>query len=101
MATILSDIREDHKPDSTTADQTSAAMQVHQQLENAVNFEGSSDEKKAKALLATLGIDYDAITKEQFVNLIEVLKLSKHMNSPISQRGKMTMTHGNRKRNKR
>ena len=101
MATILSDIREDHKADSTTADQTSAAMQVHQQLENAVNFEGSSDEKKAKALLATLGIDYDAITKEQFVNLIEVLKLSKHMNSPISQRGKMTMTHGNRKRKKR
>ena len=68
MATILSDIREDHKADSTTADQTSVAMQVHQQLENAVNFEGSSDEKKAKALLATLGIDYDAITKEQFVN---------------------------------
>ena len=101
MATILSDIREDHKADSTTADQTSAAMQVHQQLENAVNVEGSSDEKKAKALLATLGIDYDAITKEQFVNLIEVLKLSKHMNSPISQRGKMTMTHGNRKRKKR
>ena len=101
MATILSDIRDDHKADSTTADQTSAAMQVHQQLENAVNFEGSSDEKKAKALLATLGIDYDAITKEQFVNLIEVLKLSKHMNSPISQRGKMTMTHGNRKRKKR
>ena len=27
-------------------------------------------------------------TMEQFANLIEVLKLSKHMNSPISQRGK-------------
>ena len=52
-----------------------AAAQVHQQLENAVNFEGSSEEKKAKALLATLGIDYDAITMEQFINLIDVLKL--------------------------
>ena len=51
MAAILHDIREDHKADSTTADQTSVAAQVHQQLENAVNFEGSSDEKKAKALL--------------------------------------------------
>lgn len=101
MAAILNDIREDHKADSTTADQTSAAAQVHQQLENAVNFEGSSDEKKAKALLATFGIDYDAITKEQFVNLIEVLKLSKHMNSPISQRGKTAMPHGNGKRKKR
>ena len=101
MAAILHDIREAHKADSTTADQTSAAAQVHQQLESAVNFEGSSDEKKAKALLATLGIDYDAITMEQFVNLIDVLKLSKHMNSPISQRGKATMPHGKGKRKKR
>ena len=101
MAAILHDIRDAHKTDSTTADQTSAAAQVHQQLENAANFEGSSEEKKAKALLATLGIDYDAITMEQFVNLIEVLKLSKHMNSPISQRGKTTMTHGKGKRKKR
>ena len=101
MAAILHDIKDAHKIDSTTADQTSAAAQLHQQLENAVNFEGSSEEKKAKALLATLGIDYDAITKEQFVNLIDVLKLSKHMNSPISQRGKTTMTHGKGKRKKR
>ena len=101
IAAILHDIRDAHKTDSTTADQTSAAAQVHQQLENAVNFEGSSEEKKAKALIATLGIDYDAITMEQFVNLIEVLKLSKHMNSPISQRGKTTMTHGKGKRKKR
>ena len=101
MAAILHDIRDAHKTDSTTADQTSAAAQVHQQLENAVNFEGSSEEKKAKALLTTLGIDYDAITMEQFVNLIDVLRLSKHMNSPISQRGKTTMTHGKGKRKKR
>lgn len=101
MAAILHDIRDAHKTDSTTADQTSAATQVHQQLENAVNFEGSSEEKKAKALLTTLGIDYDAITMEQFVNLIDVLRLSKHMNSPISQRGKTTMTHGKGKRKKR
>lgn len=101
IAAILHDIRDAHKTDSTTADQTSAAAQVHQQLESAANFEGSSEEKKAKALLATLGIDYDAITMEQFVNLVEVLKLSKHMNSPISQRGKTTMTHGKGKRKKR
>ena len=101
MAAILHDIRDAHKTDSTTADQKSAAAQVHQQLENAVNFEGSSEEKKAKALLTTLGIDYDAITMEQFVNLIDVLRLSKHMNSPISQRGKTTMTHGKGKRKKR
>ena len=49
----------------------------------------------------SLGIDYDALTKEQFANLIEVLKLSKHMNSPISQRGKGSMTHGKGKRKRK
>ena len=98
---ILRDIREQHRPDTMTADEASLAATMQGQLQDAMNFEGSSEEKKAKALLATLGIDYDAITMEQFVNLIEVLKLSKHMKSPISQRGKATMTHGKGKRKKR
>ena len=95
---ILRDIRNDHRPDTMTADESSLAAAVQGQLQDAINFEGSSEEKKAKALLATLGIDYDAITMEQFVNLIEVLKLSKHLKTPISQRGKTTMTHGKGKR---
>ena len=98
---ILRDIRSEHRPDTMTADETSLAATMQGQLQDAMNFEGSSEEKKAKALLATLGIDYDAITMEQFVNLIEVLKLSKHLKTPISQRGKTTMTHGKGKRKKR
>ena len=101
LTKILRDIREAHKTDSTTADEPSAAAQAQQQLQTAMNFEGSSDEKKARALLATLGIDYDAITKEQFVNLIEVLRLSKHMKSLISQRGRASMTHGKGKRKRK
>ena len=97
---ILRDIRSEHRPDTMTADETSLVATVQGQLQDAMNFEGSSEEKKAKALLATLGIDYDAITMEQFVNLIEVLKLSKHLKTPISQRGKTTMTHGKGKRKK-
>ena len=97
---ILRDIRSEHRPDTMTADETSLAATMRGQLQDAMNFEGSSEEKKAKALLATLGIDYDAITMEQFVNLIEVLKLSRHLKTPISQRGKTTMTHGKGKRKK-
>lgn len=97
---ILRDIRSEHRPDTMTADETSLVATVQGQLQDAMNFEGSVEEKKAKALLATLGIDYDAITMEQFVNLIEVLKLSKHLKTPISQRGKTTMTHGKGKRKK-
>ena len=98
---ILRDIRNDHRPDTMTADESSLAAAVQGQLQDAINFEGSSEEKKAKALLATLGIDYDAITMEQLVNLIEVLKLSKHLKTPISQRGKTTMTHGKGKRKRK
>ena len=98
---ILRDIRNDHRPDTMTADESSLAAAVQGQLQDAMNFEGSSEEKKAKALLSTLGIDYDAITMEQFVNLIEVLKLSKHLKTPISQRGKTTMTHGKGKRKRK
>ena len=95
---ILCDIRDTHRKDATTADEGSVALDVQKQLQEAMDYKGSTEEKKARLFLANLGIDYDAITKEQFVNLIEVLKLSKHMNSPISRRGKGSMTHGKGKR---
>lgn len=101
---ILCDIREVHKVDRTTADQSSVAVETQAQLQEVMAFEGSAEEKKARFFLANLGIDYDAITKEQFVNLIDVLKLSKHMQSPISQRGKVVHhqkhRQGKRNRNK-
>ena len=98
---ILHDIRSEHRPDTMTADEVSFAENIQNQLRDAMNFEGSSEEKKIRAYLATLGIDYDTLTKEEFVSLIGILKKSKHMKSPISQRGKTTMTHGKGKRKKR
>lgn len=86
---ILYDIRKVHKVDRTTADQSSVAAETQAQLQEVMSFEGSPEEKKARFFLANLGIDYDAITKEQFVTIIEVLKLSKHMKGSISRRGKM------------
>ena len=66
-----------------------------------MNFEGSSEKRQIRSFLATLGIDYDKLSTEQFVSLIEILKLSKYLKSPISQRGKTTTTHGKGKRKKR
>lgn len=60
QAHILRDIREQHHPDSMTADEVSFAENMQNLLQDTMNFEGSSEEKKAKALLATLGIDYIA-----------------------------------------
>ena len=98
LTAILRDIRDAHWGDTSTADVPSAALEAQKQLQDAMNYEGSNDEKRARIFLAQFGIDYEAITMEQFVNLNEVLKLSKHMKSPLSQRGKANMTHGKGKR---
>ena len=98
---ILRDIREQHRPDTMTADETSLVATVQGQLQDTMNFEGSSEEKQVRALMATIGLDYDALTKEEFVSIISGLKKSKYLKSPISQRGKTTMTHGKGKRKKR
>ena len=98
---ILRDIRDTHRKDATTADANSAALDVQKQLQDAMDYKGSTEEKKARLFLANLGIDYDALTMEQSANLIDVLKLSKHMNSHISQRGKGSVTHGKGKRKKK
>ena len=82
---ILCDIRNEHRPDTMTADETTLVATVQGQLQDAMNFEGSSEEKQARSFLATFGIDYDKLTKEQFVSLIEILKLSKYLKSPINQ----------------
>ena len=100
LKVILRDIREQHRPDTMTADESALVATVQGQLQDAMNFEGSSEEKKARSFLVTLGIDYDKLSKEQFVTLIEILKLSKHMKSPMSQRGKARpqIPHGKSKR---
>ena len=103
LKAILRDIREEHSNDTTTADTPSIAEEVQSQLQDAMNFECSDAEKQARIFLTTFGIDYDAITKEQFINLIEVLKLSKHMKSPTNQRGKARpyQPHGKGKRKRK
>ena len=85
---ILRDIRNEHRPDTMTADETSLVATVQGQLQDAMNFEGSVEEKKIRAYLATIGLDYDALTKEEFVSLIGILKKSKLLRTPINQRGK-------------
>ena len=96
---ILRDIREQHRPDTMTADEVSFAENMQNQLREAMNFEGSSEEKQIRAFMATIGLDYDTLTKEEFVSIISGLKKSKYLKSPISQRGKTTMTHGENGRN--
>ena len=100
---ILRDIRNEHRPDTMTADEASLVATVQGQLQDAMNFEGSSEEKQIRSFLATFGIDYDLLSKEQYVTLIEILKLSKYLKSPISQRGKARpqLSHGKGKKKRK
>ena len=100
---ILRDIRNEHRPDTMTADETSLVATVQGQLQDAMNFEGSSEEKQIRSFLATFGIDYDLLSKEQFVTLIEILKLPKYLKSPINQRGKARpqLSHGKGKKKRK
>jgi transcriptional regulator with XRE-family HTH domain len=89
LTEILNDIRQAHKRDSTTADETSAAEEVSRHLQEAAHYEGSLQEKQARVYLASLGIDYEAITKEEFATLIGILSKSKKLQiRQGSQRGK-------------
>ena len=100
---ILRDIRNDHRPDAMTADESSLAATVQEQLQEAMNFEGSPEEKKIRAYLATIGLDYDVLTKEEFVSIISALKKSKYLKSPINQRGKARpqLPHGKGKKKRK
>ena len=100
---ILRDIRNEHRPDTMTADETSLVATVQGQLQEAMNFEGSSEEKQIRAFMATIGLDYDTLTKEEFVSIISGIKKSKYLKSPLNQRGKARpqLPHGKGKKKRR
>lgn len=97
---IILDIREAHKSDITTADADteSPAEKAIYQLESALSYEGSTEEKQVRALLSTLGIDYDTLTKEEFVTLMGILNKSEYMYNYTSRRGKARPSQGKRKK---
>ena len=101
LAEILNDIRKAHRKDATTADGDSAAEAVSEYLQTVMSFEGSPQEKQARVYLAGLGVDYDAISKEEFVALMGILRKSKRLQiRQGSQRGKNNprQFHGKGKR---
>ena len=100
---IMQDIREAHRKDTTTADAVSPVAEIQKQMETAMHYEGTEEEKKARLFLATLGIDYDKLTPEEFVTQINILKKSEHLKSPNNQRGKAVLyqVHGKGNRKKR
>ena len=88
MDGIMRDIRDAHQKDTLTADAETPVAEVQKQLETAMSYEGSEEEKNARVYIASLGINYDTLTPEEFVTQINILKKSKHLKSSYNQRGK-------------
>lgn len=62
MDVIIADIREAHKMDITTADDDTVATKLKQDIEDAMQFEGSSQEQQVRIYCNQLGIPYDKLT---------------------------------------
>ena len=89
LTLIIRDIREAHKKDSESAPQTTVADELKENLEAAYSiFKGSRDEKLVVLYCKQLGINYKNLSDEEFRWLIRILKKSKKMGTPISQRKK-------------
>ena len=85
---IIRDIREFHKKDSESAPQTTVADELKENLEAVENFKGSRDEKLVILYCKQLCINYKNLSVEEFRWFIRILKKSKKMGTPISQRKK-------------
>ena len=79
---IIADIRETHKKDTTTADAVNPSDTARQELEAAMSYEGSPEERQARLFCKQLGINYDKLS------LINILKKSSLLKSQPNKRGK-------------
>lgn len=102
MDGILHDIRDAHRKDKTTAEEETPAQEIAQKLEEALNFEGSPQEQQIRSLMLGLGIDYDSLTKEEFVTLVGILNRADTWKIRQNMGGKTPLyqTHGKGKRHK-
>ena len=73
---------------TSSAPQTTVADELKENLEAVENFKGSRDEKLVVLYCKQLGINYKNLSDEEFRWLIRILKKSKKMGTPISQRKK-------------
>ncbi len=82
------DLRKNHKTDPSTAPETTVSEDIRKELEAAAEFSGSDQERQARIFCSQLGINYDNLYPEEFAALVNILKKSKLLKSPLSKRGK-------------
>ena len=99
---IVKDIRTAHGPDITTADNQTeaeaAAQDMSLLLAEALDYEGTTDGKRAFWVCRTLDIKYDRLTDEEKTVFARVCKKSPKLINVMSQRGNGMPRQGKKKR---
>lgn len=85
---IIRDIRAAHRGDSETAPVNSVAEELKQDIEEAMNFKGSDQERQAVLYCKRLGINYNKLTESEFWQLIHILEKSSLLKTHSSKRKK-------------
>ena len=102
LDSIVKDIRTAHEPDITTADDQTEAEATAQDmallLAEALDYEGTTDEKRAFLVCRTLDIKYDRLSDEEKAVFARVCKKSPKLFNVMSQRGKTIPRNKSKKR---
>lgn len=94
MDVIITDIREAHKKDISTADDETIAAKLRRDIEDTLQFRGTDQERVLRLFCNQLDIPYDKLTPEESAGVIGALKKSKRLWNAQNKRGK---TLANRK----
>lgn len=101
LTSILNDIRKAHpKRANDEADESPFATieKFQKKIQDVIEAKGTPEEHVAKVYLAALGIDYDKLTRAEFVVLMEILEKSELKENSINRRGRnQPTTHKKRK----
>lgn len=85
---IVFRIRDTHKNDKTTMQETSAAKEILKSLNAANKFKGSVDEKLIFLVCDILDINYRSLSEDEVKSLAAVVKKSKKLKNGVSYRGR-------------
>ena len=99
---IVKDIRKTHKSDPATAD---AEQSVQATMKNiapmffqALDYEGTMDEKRAFLVCRTLNIDYNKLSDDEKLYFARVCRKSPDLRNVFSQRGKAVPSQRRKKK---
>lgn len=99
---IVKDIRETHMSDSTTADEEqnvqATLKSITPLLYQALDYEGTMDEKRAFLICRTLNIDYNKLSDDEKLYFARVCRKSPDLRNVFSQRGKTVSSQRKKKK---